>query len=107
MLGGETPADIIVAAHPVKGIARTAPAGEAEPRGLRLGKKIPRGAVAGRADDDHRVGEARSNEVGADIGRALLKGNQQVETARRGCGGEARAEERRVGEEWVSTRISR
>src|SRR3546814_3585990 len=67
----------------------------AEPRGLRLGKKIPRGAVAGRADDDHRVGEARSNEVGAEIGRAFLKGNQQVETARRGRGGDA-AEQREI-----------
>src|SRR3546814_20231099 len=85
----------MVAAQPVKGIARTAPAGEAEPRGLRLGKKIPRGAVAGRADDDHRVGEARSNEVGAEIGRAFLKGNQQVETARRGRGGDA-AEQREI-----------
>src|SRR3546814_10930402 len=52
-------------------------------------------AVAGRADDDHRVGEARGDEIGAEICLALLKADKQVEAARRGCGSDA-AQQREV-----------
>src|SRR3546814_2078204 len=63
MFGGELAADVILAPHPVEGAARAAPADEVEAGGLRLREIVPRRAVAGRADDDHRVGEA-------EIGRA-------------------------------------
>src|SRR3546814_7470674 len=95
MLDGEAAADAIVAAHPVERIAGAAPAGEAEPRSLRLGEEIPCGAVAGRADDDHCVGEAGGDEIGAEIGGAFLERDEQVEAACRRRGGDA-AEQREI-----------
>src|SRR3546814_3747134 len=56
---------------------------------------VPRRAVAGRADDDHRVGEAGGDEVGAEIVGIFLEGDEQVEAARRGRGGDA-AEQREI-----------
>src|SRR3546814_7610918 len=83
MFGGELAADVILAPHPVEGAARAAPADEVEAGGLRLREIVPRRAVAGRADDDHRVGEAGGDEVGAEIVRIFLEGDEQVEAARR------------------------
>src|SRR3546814_8341160 len=51
--------------------------------------------LAGLADDDHRVGEAGGDEVGAEIVRICLEGDEQVEAARRGRGGYA-AEQREI-----------
>src|SRR3546814_17822057 len=93
MLGGGLAADVILAAHPVEGAARAAPADEVEAGGLRLREIVPRRAVAGRADDDHRVGEAGGDEVGAETVVIFLEGDEQVEAARRGPGGDV-AEQR-------------
>src|SRR3546814_5968542 len=95
MFGGELAADVILAPHPVEGAARAAPADEVEAGGLRLREIVPRRAVAGRADDDHRVGEAGGDEVGAEIVRIFLAGDEQVEAARRGRGCYA-AEQREI-----------
>src|SRR3546814_944555 len=63
-------------------------------------------AVAGRADDDHRVGEARGDEIGAEICLALLKADKQVEAARRGCGSDAARSEEHTSELQSLMRIS-
>src|SRR3546814_18505689 len=89
MFGGELAADVILAPHPVEGAARAAPADEVEAGGLRLREIVPRRAVAGRADDDHRVGEAGGDEVGADIVRLFLEGDGPGEPEGRGPAGYA------------------
>src|SRR3546814_20708665 len=94
MLGGEAASDAIVAAHPVERIAGAAPAGEAEPRSLRLGEEIPCGAVAGRADDGHCVGAAGGDEIGAASGGAFPERDEPVQAGcrrRRGDPPEKRA----------------
>src|SRR3546814_13507361 len=95
MLGGGLAADVILAAHPVEGAARAAPADEVEAGGLRLREIVPRRAVAGRADEAIRVGEAGGDEVGADNVRIFMEGDEQAEAARRGRGGYA-AEPREI-----------
>src|SRR3546814_20554066 len=95
MLGRVLAADVILAAHPVEGAARAAPADEVEAGRLRLREIVPRRAVAGRADDDHRVGEPRGDEVGAESVGIFLKADEQVEASRRGRGGAA-AEQREM-----------
>src|SRR3546814_3427162 len=52
-------------------------------------------SVAGRADDDHCVGEAGGDEIGAEIGGAFLERDEQVEAACRRRGGDA-AEQREI-----------
>src|SRR5690606_21699091 len=69
--------------------AGAAPTDEVEARRLRVGEIFPRLAVAGRADDDHRVGEPRGDEIGAEIVGIFLKGDEQVEAARGGRGSDA------------------
>src|SRR3546814_10821593 len=77
MLGRELAADVILAAHPVEGAARAAPADEVEAGRMRLREIVPRRAVAGRANDDHRVGEPRGDEVGAEIVGIFLKSSAE------------------------------
>src|SRR3546814_11029519 len=89
MFGGELAADVILAPHPVEGAARAAPADEVEAGRLRLRAIVPRRAVAGGADDDHRVGEPAGADIGAAVAGIFLQAEARVQSARLGRGGDA------------------